>query len=97
MKRFLFGQFRNKSQRRPDVVRGKIVFVLNAFERHTTRKAPDHHGYGHSGTTDDRLSVTDGRVNYDSVVRRHSDSHHGGFAGLVELTCQNLNFRLRWM
>ncbi len=62
MKRFLFSQSTYEAKRRPNIVSGKIIFALNALERHTARQASDHYRDRHASASDDGLTVTNGGV-----------------------------------
>ena len=74
----------HKSERRPDVVGGDVVFTLYVLERHAAGQAAHNHRYRHAGALNDGFAVTDGRVDDDAVRGSHGHSDDSDLAGLVE-------------
>jgi hypothetical protein len=84
VKRLLLRQFSHKPERSPDVVGGDVVFTLYVLERHAAGQAADNNRYRQSATPNHGCTVTDGRVDDNSIRGGHGDSDDSDLAGVVE-------------
>ena len=84
MKRFLFSQPPDESERSSNIVRGDVILALDFLERHAPRQAPDDDCDRYAGAPNDRLAVGDGGIENNAARGGHGVSNDSDLAELVE-------------
>src|SRR5579863_4865926 len=65
---FLIHQFARELQGGADVLDGQLVFPLHFLEAHASGQTADDDGDRRTRTTNNRLAVTNGGINRNSVI-----------------------------
>jgi hypothetical protein len=69
---FLVNQFTCELQGRADILHGQVIFPLHFLKAHAASKAAYNNGHSCAHTANDRLAMTDSRINCNSVMHRTS-------------------------
>lgn len=84
MEGFLLNELAHESERRADVLVGKVVLAADVLEAHSAGKTPDDDRDGNPRATNHRLAVTDGGINDDAFGGGHGASDNRELAQVVE-------------